>query len=129
MVRARLDPRAFLLSIGLAMVALPGSARADPQARLVRCGNETCLRISGHRPSAGIIVRIAGRELPIEGNRSWRTTVPLAIARGWSNVSGEALTLSLTDPRSGTEQVDSVALPPGALGRRIELATLIVSAH
>lgn len=65
----------------------------------------------------------------MEGGRAWRTTVPIETARGWAHPRGDTLTLTLADRRTGTETEDAVTVPPGALGRRIELATLMVSAH
>ena len=130
-VSARTRPvsRTLCFLLGLAMIAIPRSAVAAPKARLVHCGDATCLRISGRRPHAAVAVRVAGRPLMVEGNRSWRVTVPLATARDWAAVHGSTLTLTLTDARSGGESVERVALPPGALGKRIELANLIVSAY
>jgi len=115
--------------LGLATVTAPGNLVAAPQARLVHCGDETCLRISGHRPHSAVVVRIAGHSLAVMGGHSWRTTVPLRTARDWVNASSDTVTLNLTDPRTGTETVDAVALPPGALGKRVELATLVVHAY
>ena len=117
----------FLL--GLAMTAIPGSAVAAPKARLVHCGDATCLRISGRRPHAAVAVRVAGRPLMVGGKRSWRATVPLATARDWASADGGRLTVTLADARTGDESMETVALPPGALGKRIELASLIVSAY
>jgi len=116
--------------LGLALIAIPGSAvAAAPKARLVHCGDATCLRIFGRRPHAAVAVRVAGRPLKVEGNRSWRATVPLATARDWASADGGRLTVTLTDARSGGESIEIVTLPPGALGKRIELANLIVSAY
>ena len=114
------------------MAASPGSAAAapaTPKARLIHCGDATCLRISGRRPHAAVTVRIAGQPLVVEGNRSWRATVPLATARDWASAHGGMLTVTLADARTGDESVEIVTLPPGALGKRIELATLTVSAY
>ena len=119
--------RAALLLV-LAVAATPGQATGISRARLVHCGDDTCLRISGHRPSPAVAVRIGGQDLAVEGGRAWRATVPLATARTWPTAAGYALTLTLVDTRAGTESVDRVMLPPGALGQRVELASLIVHA-
>jgi hypothetical protein len=111
------------------MITAPGSVAASPQAQLVHCGGATCLRLSGHRPNSATAIRIAGRDLTVEGGRSWHTTVPIETARGWAQARGDSLTLTLADTRTGTETADAVALPPGALGRHVELATLVVSAQ
>jgi hypothetical protein len=87
------------------------------------------LRISGRRSHSAVIVRIAGHDLAVEGENVWRTTVPLSTARDWANKSGDVLMLTLTDTQAGTERTDAVAVPPGALGKRVELASLVVHAH
>jgi hypothetical protein len=108
---------------------MPGRVAAAPQARLVHCGAATCLRLSGHRADSGVVVRVAGHDLSVAGNRSWRTTVPLSVARDWVNAKGDTMTLTTADTRTGTQTADAVVLPPGALGKRIELATLVVRAY
>lgn len=117
----------FLLC--LAMAAAPKVAIAAPEARLVHCDAGTCLRISGRRPHAAVTVRVAGHTLAVQGNRIWRATLPLATARDWASSHGGALMATLTDPVTGDERVEAVTLPPGALGQRIELASLVVSAY
>ncbi len=125
-------PRASRIFAGLlcfAAAALsPGIAEAA-QARLVRCGAETCLRLSGHRFDSAHLVRVAGRLLAVEGGRAWHATVPLATARDWPGAAGGTLRLMLVDPATGSETADLAVVPPGALGRRVELASLLVSAH
>lgn len=111
------------------MAATPASVVAAPQAQLVHCGDDTCLRISGHRSDSAVAIRIAGRDLAVEGERKWRTTVPLKAARDWMNAAGDTLILTMTDTRTRAEAAEAVSLPPGALGKRIELATLVVRAY
>ena len=67
--------------------------------------------------------------MAVEGDRSWRATVPLAAARDGATASGAALALTLIDTSAKTEINEVVALPPGALGKRIELASLVVRVH
>ena len=111
------------------MSATPGTAIAAPKARLVHCGDATCLRISGRRPHAAVAIRVSGHPLVVEGNRSWRATMPLATARDWASAHDGTLMVTLADGRTGDESTEVVTPPPGALGKRIELATLIVSAY
>ena len=114
------------------MSATPGTAiaaSAAPKARLVHCGNATCLRISGRRPHAAVAIRVSGHPLAVEGNRSWHATMPLATARDWASAHDGTLMVTLADARTGGESTEIVTPPPGALGKRIELATLIVSAY
>jgi hypothetical protein len=120
--------RMSALLIGLAATA-PGIAAPAPKAQLVHCEEGACLRISGHRRHMSVAVRAAGRDLPVEGGRSWRATLPLAQARSLADVAGDRMTVVLADPQTGTESEEAVTLPPGALGKHIELAELIVRAH
>jgi hypothetical protein len=55
--------------------------------------------------------------------------MPLATARDWAIADGGTLTTTLIDTRTGDESSEAVMLPPGALGKRIELASLVVRAH
>lgn len=114
------------LLFGLA--ASPAWAAPPAQARLVHCGQDTCLRLFGRRQHPTVAVRIGGHDLPVEGGRAWRITVPLATARGWTISSG-SLNLTLADPRADTESTSAVILPPGALGRPVELAMMVVRAR
>lgn len=115
--------------MGLALAVIPGSAMAASRARLVRCGDQTCLRISGHRSDPAMMVRIGEQPVAVEGNQAWHATVSLSAARAGANASLDTLTLTTADRKTGVETVDMVALPPGALGRRVELATLDVRAY
>jgi len=109
-----------------AVTAAPASAASAPKARLVHCGEQTCLRLSGHRSSRAVAIKVGEQPLAVQGGRSWRVTVPLETARRWPGASGPMLTLALIDRRTGSESTDRVELPPGALGRQVELATLMV---
>ncbi|MGK6321748.1 hypothetical protein ACMGDM_01540 [Sphingomonas sp. DT-51] len=115
----------------LCVVGTTAPARAERpiSARLVHCGTETCLRLSGHRSGPAVAIRVDGRDLDVAGDRAWQATVTLAEARRWRIVRGYALSVTLADAAAGTERVEHVAVPPGALGTRMELASLIVRAR
>ena len=115
--------------LGLAALASPACAASAPQARLVHCDAGTCLRITGTRPSAETGVLIGGRAIAVEGGRAWRATVPVATARQLATPSGGALHYAFAGTGGEPVAVGEVLLPPGALGRRVELAALIVRAH
>ena len=115
--------------MGIAIAAMPESAMAGTRTRLVNCGERTCLRISGHRSDATTAIRIAAQPVTVEGGRAWRATIPLLLARSGANASLDRLSFTTIDRKTGAESVESVALPPGALGRRVELASLNVSAY
>lgn len=124
---ATMAARALLLASMMAMAAAPAMAERSPQATLVHCGADTCLRLSGHRERVATAVRVDGRDLAVEGGRAWRITVPLSVARTWPIARGDRLDVTLTD--AGREQRMTVLLPPGALGAPLELASLVISAH
>jgi hypothetical protein len=115
--------------LGAAGVSAPAQAERPISARLVHCGMGTCLRLAGRRAGPGVAVRADGHALAVTGERSWRATVPLEEARRWRVVRGYALAVTLADPVAGTEHSQAVAIPPGALGARLELASLIVRAR
>lgn len=108
---------------------VPAAAERPASARLVHCGAETCLRLSGQRAGVAIAVRVDGRDLPVTGERSWQATVPLAEARAWRLTRGYAVRVTLVDRADGAERTVAVAVPPGALGAHVELASLIVRAR
>jgi hypothetical protein len=110
----------------LGMFTGPAQA-AGAQARLVHCDAGTCLRLSGHRAGATTAIRIGERDLAVVGGKAWQTTVPLSTARTWPIARGYAFRLILADAHSGVQRVESVMLPPGALGSRTELVSLLVS--
>jgi len=109
--------------------ATRAAAERPASARLVHCGEETCLRLSGQRDGAATAVRVHGRDLPVVGERSWHATVPLAEPRTWRLARGYAVPVVLVDRASGAERPLAVPVPPGALGTRMELASLIVRAR
>jgi hypothetical protein len=127
--RLRLRSRLSGSLLGIALTMAPHGALAATQARLVHCGSDTCLRLSGHRPNPGVAIRVAGHDLPVEGGNAWHATLPIATARDWASASGATMLLTLADERTGRDGSEVVALPPGALGRRIEIASLMVRAH
>ena len=127
--RPSLSSYAACLLVGLTITAAFAQAAWASQARLVGCGTGTCLRITGHRANSAVAIAVGGHALAVEGGRAWRATVPLATARSWAIPSGYSLTLTLTDAQGGAQSREVVILPPGALGRRVELAMLVVRPH
>ncbi len=115
--------------LGLVVLCASAGVAAAPRARLVHCGADTCLRVTGRRAGPAVAVRIAGRTVPVQGGDAWRVTLPLSVARDGVDATGEVLTLTLADRRTGSEEVQSAILPPGALGGRVELASLVVRAR
>ncbi|WP_332782768.1 hypothetical protein [Sphingomonas sp. PB2P19] len=118
-------------SVGLACALVTGVAQAKTQtrARLVHCGADSCVRLSGQRLRATTAIRVGGRELAVEGGRSWQATIPLATARTWPIARDYAVRVVFADSDAGTEATEMVPLPPGALGMRTQIASLVVSAR
>ncbi|WP_353467670.1 hypothetical protein [Sphingomonas faeni] len=119
---------ALSLVCALTMIA-PAHAERQTRARLVSCGENSCLRLSGYRALATMVVRVGEHDLSVEGDRAWQATVPLDIARAWPIARNYALRVAFVDPDAGTKRVETVMLPPGSLGARTQIASLIVSAR
>ena len=122
-------------SVGLmvpmaALLAMSQVAHADPvpRARLINCGEATCLRISGHRPSAAHVVNISGQEFAVEGERSWTATIPLEKARALSP-GGDDMMVSLVNTQTGKQMTQVIELPPGALATHLSITKLVVRSH
>lgn len=109
-------------------LALPAHAAPEPSAKLVHCGDESCLRISGHREDPAAIVRINGHTLPAHGTRRWKIDLPVETVRQWSAPHARTVEVSLHDPATGREASASVELPIGLLGGATRLASLVVTA-
>ena len=118
----------FVLA-GACIAAGSATPALATQARLVHCGTDTCLRLSGRRAHPEVAVQVAERDLQVEGGRRWRADVPLAAARLWQGVARDRLTVTLADARTGSRRSETVLLPPGAFAGRIELAELVIGTH
>lgn len=103
-----------------AAFASPAMAASEASTRLVSCGAESCLLVSGHRADAGSPVLINGRQVTVEGQNRWRVRVPVDAVREWSPPYARTITVSVHD--SSTE----ADLPIGLLGHVTDLATLTI---
>jgi hypothetical protein len=121
--------RAFALAAAIAAVSFASPAAASPEmsTKLIRCGAESCLVITGHRDNPAAVVSINGQAVSVEGNHGWRARVPVETVRQWSSPSAREIEVSLRDPDTQTETTDSVDLPIGLLGNLTNLASLEVS--
>lgn len=119
-------PRTWAAALAGAIVigsfASPAMAARQPSARLVSCGDESCLLVTGHRQDPAAAVSINGREVPVEGERRWRARLPVETVRSWSAPHARTIEVSLGNSESGT----SVELPLGLLGNVTDLAVLEV---
>jgi len=104
-------------------------ASSEPSTRLVRCGGDSCLQISGHRDDPASIVSINGHVVPVEGEYSWRVHLPVEVVRQWSAPHARTIEVSLLDWEMQLGTIASVDLPIGLLGGVTNLASLVVSAR
>jgi hypothetical protein len=127
--KASLRRRPMMMAIVLfaGSLATPATAATEPSAKLVRCGVESCLRVSGERGSAAALVKINGHVVPAEGERSWKIDLPLDTVRAWSTLHARTIEVSLDDPRTDDGGSARVDLPIGLLGGVSNLASLVVS--
>lgn len=109
-------------TIALACFPAPAMAAREPSARLVECGGENCLLVTGHREDPAAPVSINGRTVEVEGRRRWRARLPVETVRLWSATHARTIEVSLGDGETSM----SVALPIGLLGNVTDLATLEV---
>jgi hypothetical protein len=101
-------------------------AASEPSTKLVRCGDESCLQISGRRADPATTVRINGHVVPVEGEHGWQVRLPVETIRQWSVPYARTIEVSLHEPEARDETISSVDLPIGLLGGVTELASLVV---
>lgn len=126
----RFRQRALALTSALIVgtLASPAAAAPRPSAELVRCGTESCLRISGHRENPASIVMINGHIVPTEGQRRWEIDLPIETVRDWSAPYARTVEVSSYNPETLRRASATVDLPIGLLGGVTSLASLVVSA-
>ena len=117
---------AVALAVAFASLASPAAASPEASARLIRCGTESCLLITGHRDDPASAVSINGLPVPVKGRGSWRLTVPVETVRQWSAPYAREIEIALRDPATQRETTENVDLPIGLLGNVTTLALLEV---
>jgi hypothetical protein len=121
---------ALALSAVLAAgLAPPAFADPVPSTRLVSCGAESCLLVTGHRESAAAEVRINGHHVDVQGNRSWRVSLPVSTVRDWSAPFARRIEVSTHDPLAVEALSHQAVLPTGLLGHVSDLASLVITLH
>lgn len=106
----------------MAGCAQPAMARTG--TRLVDCGPESCLLVTGHRDDPASIVLINGHAVSVEGGRRWHMRMPFADLRAWSAPYARKVTIATIDAQSGTQRLEQADLPIGLLGHA-DLAFLV----
>jgi hypothetical protein len=117
---------ALVASALLGSVATPALAGDEPSTKLVYCGEESCLRITGAREDSALMVKVNGHPVAAAGEHRWEVRLPLEVVRDWSEPFARTIEVSLHDPATQHETSTSVDLPIGVLGSPIELASLVV---
>ena len=125
--------RRSLGALGIALLAglaVPAHAEADADAgtRLVRCHEQQCLLVTGHRDNAATMVHINGHAVKAEGERRWRVRVPVATVRDWSAPFARTIEVTLRDSDTQQGTTERAKLPIGLMGHA-DLASLIISLH
>jgi hypothetical protein len=115
-------------AIAIASFATPAMG-AEPSTKLVSCGSESCLLITGERDDPAAIVSINGQPVSVEGKHSWRVRVPVAMVREWSAPHARTIEVALHEPETQRHTVAIADLPIGLLGNVTNLASLEVSIY
>jgi hypothetical protein len=123
-------PKTLLALIGAIIIgglASPATAASEPSTRLIRCGEQSCLLISGRREDPAAIISINGHKVLVEGEQRWRVRLPMDVVRQWSAPYARTIEVSMRDPDAQRETIASVDLPVGLLGGTTDLASLVIS--
>lgn len=105
-----------VLSIALTS---PAVAANKPITRLVNCGSQSCLMVSGQREDMSSSVRINGHEVAAKGKHRWRVRVPVQTVSNWSAPFARTVSVSVDGATHHAK------LPVGMMGHA-DLAMLIV---
>ncbi len=116
-------------AVAAVMVAPSASATATPAARLISCGQDSCLLVSGRRAHESAEVRINGHVVAVEGQEAWKVRLPVDTVRDWSAPMARTIDITVVDAGSRNVTKTTAALPIGLLGHVTELAYLMVGAR
>lgn len=122
--------RMVITTIGaafMASLATPAMAESKPSTRLVSCGDDSCLLVTGHRHSADAEVRINGHLVVVQGERSWRVRLPVSTVREWSAPFARKIEVSSSSSAMSANTLQSAKLPIGLLGHVPDLASLVIT--
>lgn len=126
MIAIRLPLLALMAASAIVPVSVSAAERdRAPQTKLERCGEQTCLRVSGRRADRSAPVLIEQHEVAVSGGKRWHVSLPLQTVRGWS--APAARTIAVEVAGNDRQQTQAV-LPIGVFGNTSKLAFLSVSA-
>lgn len=117
---------ALVGAMAAALLTSPALA-AEPTSKLVRCGEQSCLRVAGYREDPTAVVWINGHAVDAEGERNWKVHLPLDVVREWSVPNARTIEVSLGDEDNQPEAGASVDLPIGLLADEAVLASLVLN--
>lgn len=100
-------------------VPAPLLAENAPKTRLVKCGAQSCLVVTGKRSNADSQVRLNGYEVRTDGRYKWHVRLPVDTIRAWSAPNARTVTVSIEGASMDAK------LPIGLMGHA-NLAVLIV---
>ena len=118
-----------LATIAAATLSSTAMAEPIPKTRLVSCGDESCLLITGQRENMKSLVSINGHPVAVRGGRAWQARLPLNAVRALAAPYARSVAVSVVQPDGITESNSEASLPIGLLGHVPNLATLIVTAR
>ena len=110
-------------------LASPAMAASEPTTKVVECGVQSCLLVSGRRDDPALLVSINGQVVEVEGGQHWRVRVPVETVRQWSAPNARTIEVGLLTAQAQVASSASVDLPIGLLGNLTDLAVLEVRAR
>ncbi|VWX54295.1 conserved exported hypothetical protein [Novosphingobium sp. 9U] len=118
--------------LAAAAIGSPAVAQSAPSTRLIDCGEESCLLVTGHRERVSDEIRINGHLVDVQGQRTWRVRLPLATVREWSTPFARRIEVSSHPARARTDMAradtaEHARLPIGLLGHVPDLASLVIT--
>lgn len=115
-------PSLALAALLAASIAPTASACDDaaPRTKLVKCGDQSCLVVSGHRADSTAKILINGHEVVAKGHHRWSAKLPVSAVRGWSAPRARSISVAVGDAAA------EARLPVGLLAPSGNLAMLVV---
>lgn len=108
-------------------LASPVIAAPEPSTKLVKCGAQSCLLVTGYRDDPTSVVSINGHAVAVEGARRWKAYLPVALVREWCAANARTIDVSLAAPAAEPATVTRVDLPIGLLADATVLAALEIN--
>lgn len=117
MMHLRIAALAMLIA---GAAASPATAQGTASTQLVKCGEQSCLLVTGRRADASAPVSLNGHAVAVQGAHKWRVRVPVSTVRAWSQPNARKISVAVDGAAQDT------SLPIGMLGHDQSLAMLVV---